>query len=231
MNNIQNVASAAVLLFMFATALPAPAEISCWVIDGKHSVYGTAHICASVKGVKIDNESSGRLLIAQPPDWKVAVFDKDTHKYFVESAEAFAKQKLTRVVSMAVDIQKAKPERTNIHEIVGGVATTVYVCQAEGIDTGRKVAIREMPIKLWVSDKLGLPQATYDALSRCAGMPKLPGIVLRFRFEGKNLIETTAVKKQSLPDNLFQYPPGYTAAKSLQEVMFSIDTIRDMVGP
>src|SRR5262249_8038153 len=147
-----------------------------------------------------------------PPDWKIAVFDADTHQYCVQDSYAYGHQKITNALNWMYDPHKEKPVSTGKHETVAGLPTTIYESFGLSADAGIKGHPNsKTQIQYWVAEKLGLPQKLCDAYANASGLPVVPGLILRLKYKSKGsaALNTIAAEKKKMPDNFFQYPSGF----------------------
>jgi hypothetical protein len=220
------------LVSILFLALPARADVDVWVMESLHKTLGKAHIYLSAKGLKMDNERLGRVLICRPPDWKVAMFSNSTHQYYVQDLEAYSHQKYAGLLISMIDPNREIPVKTGDQEMVAGVLSDKYVSYAVSTETSMRAKVpRKTKIEYWIASKLALPKATCDAYNSCSGFPKMPGVIVRLRYGGKQGFETFSLVKKKYPDSFFQYPVGFKQTKDMQRVLFNDDSIKDIIGP
>jgi hypothetical protein len=222
-----------VLISILFLALPVRAEVDVWVMESLHITLGKAHIYLSDKGLKMDNERLGGVLIARPPDWKVAMFSSPSHQYYVQDLETYSHQKYTGLLFSMINPNREKPVKTGEQETVAGVLTDKYVGYTMSTEASMRPNLRRKDknkIEYWIATKL-VPKATADAYNSCSGFPKMPGVILRIRYEGKQEFQTFTLVKRQYPDSIFQYPSGFKQTKDMQRVLFNDDSIKDVLGP
>lgn len=193
-----------------------------WVYKGKHFIYGQGTLYASCRGAVMDNQMAGRLAICKPPDWQFALFDRESHKFCIQGEAAYEKAVRGRILGMVGDMRSVKPVKTKEHTRMFGVEAVKYVAEY-------KMEGKQMPVQFWVAENLGLPQQVYDVHGAMSGLPKFPGLCIKLIFGTTTKIDTVSLTRQSIPNRIFNYPGGYTETKDVQDVIFSVDSIKDML--
>jgi hypothetical protein len=202
-----------------------------WLLNSKHSVYGTAKIYLSQAGVKIVNPD-GRILISKPPGWQIAVFDTATKLFFVATKDEYAQGELTNVFNVVYSQRGVIPQKTSLHATIAGIKVTKYM--VGGDKPVPKTYKKE--VVYWVAEDTGLPADVCGVYSIISGLPKLPGITLRASYPPHadmkvNNVDTMGAAKMKFADDFFKYPSGFKQATSMRQLLFNQDTIKDFVSP